>query len=118
MAGQISSLTEIRAGSHTLYYQITADDAYNIISRNLTGLTADQNYVVICYTESLLSHVMEVDDANSLQVSVTTDCCRDVVFTITTSTIYEYSSRRRRQLQLPESSDIDRVHHALVALAV
>ena len=37
---------------------------------------------------------------------------------ITTSTIYEYSSRRRRQLQLPESSDIDRVHHALVATGV
>ena len=61
---------------------------------------------------------MEIEDANSLQLSVTTDCCRDVVFTMTSSTIYEYNSRRRLDLNLPENTDITAVHHTLVTSGV
>ena len=78
--------------------QIEASHVYNVQNLNLTGLTADMDYNVYCFTEDFMSHYMDILEARGTKVSIRTSCCRELLITETFVTVDEFSGSLSRRL--------------------
>ena len=64
----------------------------NILKVTISGLSPDTKYNVYCYAEDFSRHVMDLAAVNNTRRSVTTSCCRNIVWRSTYASIISYDN--------------------------